>query len=307
MPLEWSDLLYYLRSGIEILIITVLIYYLLSAMERISAGGKLRGVTLILALVVVSWMIARAFQLHAITWLLQAGIGVSALVMAVVFQPELRRLFTRMGGFFPNQDLSGNASIIQYLGESISYLSSKRIGALIVFERNDRLEDYVASGPLDCEISSNLINTIFWKDTPLHDGAMIVRNGRIAAAGVILPLTNNPAFRSLSGTRHRAGIGISEDTDALVIMVSEETGQISMADRGQFTRGLTRQDVELILTREFRAGGRRGLRTERIQVGGRTATEHQVTTRLTAHEPEAAPAVSAVTAPAESSNEKAKP
>jgi diadenylate cyclase len=307
MPLEWSDLIYYLRSGIEILIITVLIYYLLSAMERISAGGKLRGVTLILALVVVAWMIARAFQLHAITWLLQAGIGVSALVMAVVFQPELRRLFTRMGGFFPNQDLSGNASIIQHLGESISYLSSKRIGALIVFERNDRLEDYVASGPLDCEITSNLINTIFWKDTPLHDGAMIVRNGRIAAAGVILPLTNNPAFRSLSGTRHRAGIGISEDTDALVIMVSEETGHISMADRGQFTRGLTRQDVELILTREFRAGGRRGLRTERVKAGGRTATEHQITTRLTAHGLEAAPAVTVVSAPAESSSEKAQP
>lgn len=278
MPLEWSDIIYYLRSGIEILIITVLIYYLLSAMERISAGGKLRGVTLILALVVVSWMIARAFQLHAITWLLQAGIGVSALVMAVVFQPELRRLFTRMGGFFPNQDLSGNASIIQHLGESISYLSSKRIGALIVFERNDRLEDYVASGPLDCEITSKLINTIFWKDTPLHDGAMIVRNGRIAAAGVILPLTNNPAYRTLSGTRHRAGIGISEDTDALVLVVSEETGQISMADRGQFTRGLTRQDVELILTREFRAGGRRGMRTERTSLAERAITERQITT-----------------------------
>jgi len=222
--------------------------------------------------------------------LLQAGIGVSALVMAVVFQPELRRLFTRMGGFFPNQDLSGNASIIQHLGESISYLSSKRIGALIVFERNDRLEDYVASGPLDCEITSKLINTIFWKDTQLHDGAMIVRNGRIAAAGVILPLTNNPAYRSLSGTRHRAGIGISEDTDALVLVVSEETGQISMADRGQFTRGLTRQDVELILTREFRAGGRRGLRSERASTGERTSTERQiVTTLLTAHRPASEP------------------
>lgn len=280
MHLEWSDVFYYLRSGAEILIITVLIYYLLSAMERISAGGKLRGVTLILALVVVAWMIARFFQLHAITWLLQAGIGVSALVMAVVFQPELRRLFTRMGGFFPNQDLSGNAAIVSQLGEAIGYLASKRIGALIVFERNDRLEDYVASGPIDCEITAKLITTIFWKDTPLHDGAMIVRGGRIAAAGVILPLTNNPAHRDLSGTRHRAGIGISEDTDALVIVVSEETGQISMADRGQFTRGLSRQDVELILTREFRAGGRRGLRTERTVVGERSTTDRQVVTTI---------------------------
>jgi diadenylate cyclase len=280
MHLEWSDVFYYLRSGAEILIITVMIYYLLSAMERISAGGKLRGVTLILALVVVAWMIARFFQLHAITWLLQAGIGVSALVMAVVFQPELRRLFTRMGGFFPNQDLSGNAAVVAQLGEAIGYLASKRIGALIVFERNDRLEDYVASGPLDCEITAKLITTIFWKDTPLHDGAMIVRGGRIAAAGVILPLTNNPAHRDLSGTRHRAGIGISEDTDALVLVVSEETGQISMADRGQFTRGLSRQDVELILTREFRAGGRRAPRTERITAAERAGSERQVVTTV---------------------------
>jgi diadenylate cyclase len=267
MHLEWPDVIYYLRSSLEILIITVLIYHLLTALERISAGGKLRGVTLILALVVVAWMVARAAQLHAITWLLQAGVGVSALMMAVVFQPELRRLFTRMGAFFPNQDLSANATVIGHLSDAIAYLSSRRIGALIVFERGDRLDDYVVSNPLDCEITTKALTTIFWKDTPLHDGAVIVRGGRIAAAGVILPLTNNPAYRGLSGTRHRAGIGLSEDTDALVLVVSEETGQISMADRGQFTRGLTRQDVELILTREFRAGGRR-IRTERIELPG---------------------------------------
>lgn len=277
MHLEWLDLIYYLRSGVEILIIAVLIYFLLIALERISAGGKLRGVTLILAFVVVAWMIARAAQFHAITWLLQAGVGVSALVMAVVFQPELRRLFTRMGGFFPNQDLSGNVAVISHLGDSISYLSSKKIGALIVFERNDGLDDYVVSGPFDCEITAKIITTIFWKDTPLHDGAVIVRNGRIAAAGVILPLTNNPAFLGLSGTRHRAGIGISEDTDALVLMVSEETGQISMADRGEFTRDLTPQDVESILTRAFRVGGRRRQGTERITVSELIAADRRAT------------------------------
>ncbi len=273
MYFEQADIIYYLRSGLEILLITVMIYYLLRALERISAGGKLRGVTLILAIVVIAWMSARALQLHAITWLLQAGIGISALVVAVVFQPELRRLFTRMGGLFPNQDLSSNAAIIGHLGEAISYLASRRIGALIVFERNDRLDDYVVSSPLDCEITTKILITIFWKDTPLHDGAMVIRGGRIAGAGVILPLTNNPVYRGLSGTRHRAGIGISEDTDALVLVVSEETGLISMADRGQFTRGLTRQDVELILTREFREGGRRVLRTERIERTNERSTE----------------------------------
>ncbi len=276
MDFESADIIYYLRSGLEILIITVVSYYLLRALERISAGGKLRGVTVILAMVVIAWMGARAMQLHAITWLLQAGIGISTLVVAVVFQPELRRLFTRMGGIFPNQDLSSNAAVIGHLGEAISYMAARRIGALIVFERNDRLDDYVTSSQLDCEITTKVLTTIFWKDTPLHDGAMIIRGGRIAAAGVILPLTNNPEYRGLSGTRHRAGIGISEDTDALVLVISEETGIISMSDRGQFTTELTRQDVELILTREFRAGGRRGHRTERLSPMPQNESEKEV-------------------------------
>jgi len=252
MQLEWADVIYYLRSGLEILIIFVVIYNLLLALERISAGGKLKGLSLTLALVVIAWMVARFAQLNAITWLLQAGI-----VMAVVFQPELRRLFTRLGGFFPNQDLSGNQAIVGHLIDALAYMSSRHIGCLIVFERSDRLDDYVNSSPLDCEITTKSVTTIFWKDSPLHDGALIIRNGRIAAAGVILPLTNNIEYKQLSGTRHRAGIGISEDTDALVLMVSEESGQISMADRGKINRGLSHQDIEIILTREFRGGGRR--------------------------------------------------
>jgi diadenylate cyclase len=262
MLFERADIIYYLRSGLEIFLITMVIYYLLRALESISAGGKLRGVTVILALVVVAWMAARYMQLHAISWLLQAGVGISTLVVAVVFQPELRRLITRMGGFFPNQDLSSNASIIGQLGEAINYMAQRRIGALIVFERGDRLDDYIVTSPLDCEINTKILTTIFWKDTPLHDGAMIIRGGRVAGAGIILPLTNNTAFQGLSGTRHRAAIGISEDTDALALVVSEETGMISIADRGQFTRDLTQQDVELILMREFRAVGRREQRTE---------------------------------------------
>jgi diadenylate cyclase len=256
MLVEWSDIVYYLRSGLEILIIFLVIYKVLLNLEKISAGGKLKGLSLSLALVVVAWMVARFAQLHAITWLLQAGIGVSAIVMAVVFQPELRRLFTRLGGFFPNQDLSSNANIVGHLIDAIAYMASRRIGALIVVERSDRLDDYVNSSPLDCEITTKSVTTIFWKDSPLHDGALIIRNGRIAAAGVILPLTNNIEYKHLSGTRHRAGIGISEDTDALVLVVSEESGQISMADRGKISRGLSRQDLEILLTREFRGGGR---------------------------------------------------
>ncbi len=126
-------------------------------------------------------------------------------------------------------------------------------GALIVIERADRLDNYITSSPLDCELTAKSLVSLFWKDAPLHDGAVIVRGGRIAAAGVILPLTSNPEYKSLSGTRHRAAIGIGEDTDALALVVSGETGQISMADRGQFTRGLTRQDLEILFARVFRA------------------------------------------------------
>ena len=254
---SWSVWSYWLRSGAEIALLWLLIYYVLKAFERISAGGKIRGLSLVLAGVVVAATVARVAQLHAISWLLQASIGLSAIIMCVVFQPELRRLFTRMGGLFPNQDLSANASIIGPLIDAVAYMSDRRIGALIVIERSDRLDDYIRSSPLDCEVTAKSVATLFWKDTPLHDGAMIIRNGRIQGAGVILPLTENIEYKHLPGTRHRAGIGISEDTDALAILVSEETGTISVADRGKLLRGLNRQDIEILLGRVFAENTRR--------------------------------------------------
>ncbi len=255
--LDWGDFSYYFRSGLEIAIIAVLIYSLLMALERISAGGKIKGISLVLALMVLAWMAARVLELNAIVWLLQASIGFSALILVVVFQPELRRLFTRLGGFFPQSDIGGGAESIPQLLDALLYMSSRRIGALIVLERTDKLDDYVASSPLDCELTAKSLTALFWKDSPLHDGAVVVRSGRIAGAGVILPLTNNVEYKSLSGTRHRAAIGISEDTDALALVVSEESGAISMADKGALTRGLSRQDLEVILGRVFRSGGSR--------------------------------------------------
>ncbi len=257
---DLSDLPFYLRSALEIGILAVLIYFLLLALERISAGGKIKGISLFLALVVTAWMIARLFQLHAITWLLQASIGFSALILVVVFQPELRRLFTRLGGFFPHQESTGGDGAVPQLLDALVYMSSRRIGALIVIERNDNLDDYILSSPLDCELTAKSMTALFWKDSPLHDGAVILRGGRIAGAGVILPLTNNVEFKSLSGTRHRAAIGISEDTDALALVVSEETGAISMADKGGLTRGLSRQDLEILLGRIFRGARREATR-----------------------------------------------
>jgi diadenylate cyclase len=254
--LDWGDVSFYGRSAIEITILFILIYWLLRALERISAGGKIKGISLFLALMVVAWMAARLLQLHAIVWLVQASIGFSALILVVVFQPELRRLFTRLGGFFPQSEVVSDHNAVPQLLDALVYMASRRIGALIVIERTDNLDDYITSSPLDCELTAKSMTALFWKDSPLHDGAVIVRHGRISAAGVILPLTNNVEFKSLSGTRHRAAIGISEDTDALALVVSEETGAISMADKGGLTRGLSRQDLEVILGRVFRSGDR---------------------------------------------------
>ena len=252
--LVFTDLTWYLRSALEIAILAVVIYYVLLALERIAAGGKIKGISLALAGVVGAWMLARVLQLHAITWLLQASIGFSALIMIVIFQPELRRLFSRLGGVFPGAaEQTAGATVLPQLVESISYMASRRIGALIVIERADRLDSYVATSSLDCELTAKSLIALFWKDSPLHDGAVIIQGGRIAGAGVILPLTDNPEFKSLSGTRHRAAIGISEDTDALALVVSEETGAISIADKGNLTRNLSRQDVEILLGRVFRA------------------------------------------------------
>jgi diadenylate cyclase len=254
---DWSFWWYVFRSGIEISLLFLLIYQLLRAFERISAGGKIRGISLIITGVVAAAGTARLLELHAISWLLQTALGLTAIVLCVVFQPELRRLLTRMGGLFPNQDLSRNADIIPALTDAVSYLSDRRIGALIVIERGDRLDDYIKSSPIDCDVTAKTVTTFFWKDTPLHDGAMIIRDARIAAAGVILPLTENVEYKHLPGTRHRAGIGISEDTDALVILVSEETGTISVADRGKLLRGINRQDLEVLLGRVFAQRARR--------------------------------------------------
>lgn len=251
--LHGSDLPYLIRSGTEILLLWIAVYWLLRALERISAGGKIKGISVVLALVVAAWLGARWLDLHAISWLLQTLVGFSAIILIVVFQPELRRLFSRLGGILPQGQQATGLHLVGPLVEALMHMGERRIGALIVIERNDRLDNFITSSPLDCELTAKSLVSLFWKDAPLHDGAVIVRSGRVAAAGVILPLTSNPEYKSLSGTRHRAAIGISEDTDALALVVSEETGQISMADRGQFTRGLTRQDLEILFARVFRS------------------------------------------------------
>jgi diadenylate cyclase len=250
----WTDALFWLRSGAEIAILWFVLYRVLLALERISAGGKMRGIAIGLGLVGAAWLLARYLELHAISWLLQASLGFLAVILIVVLQPELRRLFARLGGILPSLEPGGpgDATAATHLIDALTFMSARRIGGLVVVERSDRLDDLVATSPFDCDLTSKALVTVFWKDSPLHDGAVVVRRGRIAAAGVILPLTTNAAYRHLSGTRHRAGVGISEDTDALALIVSEETGAISAADRGELSTGLSQHDLQILLGRVFR-------------------------------------------------------
>ena len=246
------------RSAAEIGIIWAVLYWLLRAFERISAGGKMRGLILGLGLLVLAWVCARWLELYAISWLLQASLGFLAVVLIVVLQPELRRLFARLGGALPALDsgAAGDASTIRTLTDAVAALSARRIGGLIAIERRDHLDDLVLSNPFDCDLSVPAVLAIFWKDAPLHDGAVIVRRGRVAAAGVILPLSTRTLDDPELGTRHRTALGLSEDTDALVLIVSEETGAISVADRGELRRRLSLGDLEQALREAFRLPAR---------------------------------------------------
>ncbi len=258
---DWSTLYYQVLGPlVQIVVIYLLVYWLLLALERIAASMKLRGLALTILVIVVAAMAFNLAQMHAMSWLLHNAISFSLIIIAVVFQPEMRRLFTRMGGFFNPYSMEGSQRVVQQIVEAVQYMSARRIGALIVIERSDNLDSYAATSPLDCRMNSKLLCALFWKDSPLHDGAVIVKAGRIVAAGVIMPLTENYEYKHLTGTRHRAGIGISEDTDAFAILVSEETGVISVADRGRLETNLTYEDLEIMLGRIF--GHQHGVRSE---------------------------------------------
>lgn len=259
--MNWDDpnsvYVYVISPIVQISMLFVVLYWLLRSLERISAVVRLKGLAIAIAIIAGLAIVTRFAQLHALNWLLENSIAFSAIILAIVFQPEVRRLFTRMGGWFPGGAAGDSSQVLDQIVEAMEFMAQHRIGALIVIERNEHLDDYITQSPLDCEITPKALVTMFWKDSPLHDGAMIIRNGRVAAAGVILPLTENFEYKDLSGTRHRAGIGISEETDALALLVSEETGSMSVAEKGVLKRDLTREDLEILLGRIFGMRGRR--------------------------------------------------
>ena len=239
----------------DIAILSFLIYKLLWMLRKSSSGRVLRG---ILMLMLAMW-ISSAIPLTATSFLLNRVVEWGILVLVILFQPELRRFLERVGSsrlglvFTSNKaDPMDLESAITETTAAYTDMSRDKVGALMVFERQNLLDDVIKTGTaLDCAVSSELLKNIFWNKAPLHDGAVIVRDGRIVGAGCMLPLSGNVNLSRDLGMRHRAGIGMSEHSDAVVVIVSEETGSISAAVGGMLKRHLAPETLERLLRNEL--------------------------------------------------------
>ena len=243
-----------LTNIFEILIISVLIYYILIWIRDTRAWTLLKGILVIFAFVLVAYV----FQMSTILWLFQNLISVTIISIFVLFQPELRRAIEQIGRknlLSSVFNLSSGAAVDEQASKVIEKtkseiikacveMSKARTGALIVIEQEVRLSEYERTGIfLDSMVSSQLLMNIFEHNTPLHDGAVFIRNNRIVAATCYLPLSDNMLLSKELGTRHRAGVGISEVSDSITLIVSEETGMISIAHDGMLFRGLNQEEL----------------------------------------------------------------
>ena len=243
-----------LSDMIDILVVTVIIYELLMLTRQTRGSAVLKGLLLLLLIVGASNLLG----LTALNWLLMAVLKNGALVLVILFQPELRKALEQMGrGAIidkKRRDVPDDQEhIITEIIQCLTDLSRRRVGALIVFERKTGLKDVIETGiAIDAEISAALLENIFEPNTPLHDGAVVIRGPRVMAGACILTLTEGRGISHELGTRHRAAIGVSETTDAVVLIVSEETGIISMARGGRLTRHLDSKSLQDILGEMYR-------------------------------------------------------
>jgi diadenylate cyclase len=229
----------------DVLIVSYLIYRLIIMVRGTRAVQLLRGIVLL----VITWALSTWLNLYTLKWLMNQMFTFGVVSVLIIFQPELRRaleqlgrgklLFTRSSP--EEQDVSHH---INEVIKTVNYLARRKFGALIVFERDTGLNDYIESGvKMNSMLSSELLSNVFIPNTPLHDGAVIIRGNQIMAAGCYLPLSENPFISKELGTRHRAAIGISEMCDAISVVVSEETGQISLAINGQIVRDIKEESL----------------------------------------------------------------
>ncbi|WP_042229026.1 diadenylate cyclase CdaA [Paenibacillus popilliae] len=240
--MTWPNML---KDVIDILVVSYIIYQLLVLIRGTRAIQLLKGIFIL----VIIWAVSTWFNLFTLKWLMNQMFTFGVLALVIIFQPEMRRALEQLGrgkilGRRTAVDEDEIARIIGELIKAVNYMSRRKIGALIVFERTTGLNEYTESGiVMESRLSSELLINIFVPNTPLHDGAVIVRGTQIAAAACYLPLSENPFISKELGTRHRAAIGISEVSDAISVIVSEETGQVSLSMNGQVVRDIKEESL----------------------------------------------------------------
>jgi len=244
-------------SVIDILLVAAIFYGLLMILRRTQAVVVLRGLIIVALLAI---LLTSILPLPAFTWLVRSSLPALLIAIPVIFQPELRRALERLGragpvaGWF-GQEVAMDV-VVEEVVEACVRLGERRHGALVVFERETGLQDIIDTGvSLDAIVSQELLLTIFYPNTALHDQAVVIRGNRIAAASCVLPLSERLASSHVLGTRHKAGIGVTERSDAVCIMVSEETGVVSIAHNGRMIRRLDRDRLQSILDAFFAQSG----------------------------------------------------
>ena len=248
------------RDTLDILIIAVAFYELIAFARRSRAGQLVRGLVMLLGFIALAYLL----DLRTVKWLLNNLLTVGFTAAIIIFQPELRRALERVGrgtGWAGKLFMSRHSdpslrevwrSAVVAVCDAAEQLSDTSTGALMVLERGNNLDEIIRTGTaLTANVIPEMLGTIFYEGTPLHDGAVIIRDGLIVAAGCVLPLSNNLDMGKDMGTRHRAALGMSENADAIVVVVSEETGIISLAKNGVLIRRLDRQNLFNLLQEEF--------------------------------------------------------
>lgn len=245
--MQWSDYL-------DIALVALLIYRLLPLFRT---KNTMRIARAVIAVVLIS-ALTDVLHLYTINFILNQFLAVGILAIVILFQPELRRMLDHLGSvrlrefFISNKPVAEMDAVISQTVMACEHMSQEKVGALIVFAREQRLEEYFKTGTqIDGQVSEQLLRNIFFPKAALHDGAMIIRDGRVAAAGCVLPLSDSSHLSADLGTRHRAGVGMSEASDAVVVIVSEETGTISVAIGGMLKRHLAAQTLEKLLHNEL--------------------------------------------------------
>ncbi len=240
-------------DAVDIFIVAVILYKVYEMLQDTRAITLVKGVLVLLGITIIcSWL-----ELHVMSWLLQKSVTLLFVALPIVFQPELRRALEHLGqGKFlaPSVTLDDDEarSVVNELAKAVKVLSTNKIGALLVIERDMGLNDISATGiQIDGLITSDFLMNVFIPNTPLHDGAAVIRGKRLIAAGCLLPLTENRSLSTELGTRHRAAIGLSEQCDALIVVVSEETGTVSVAENGHIMRHLDMDRLKAVLRPAF--------------------------------------------------------